>query len=102
MVSDVAILDQEDTYVLERMKQLVSNEEVASITAASQLLTLIKNMVCIFRTCGDPAALTYLTLRTSGKRQHSKGKDISVAGPSSNSYYPQDAERSAFARFRSS
>ena len=41
MVTDDDILEKEDLYILTRMKEFASNEEVVTFAAAKQLLILI-------------------------------------------------------------
>lgn len=45
MVTDDGILEKEDIYVLARMKDFASNEEVVNFAAAKQLLILIERAV---------------------------------------------------------
>ncbi len=47
MMLDDDILEKEDLYILDRMKQFISNEEVMHLAAAKQLLVLIERAVCI-------------------------------------------------------
>ena len=45
MVTDDDILEKDDMYILSRMKDFASNEEVVTYTAAKQLLILIERAV---------------------------------------------------------
>ena len=45
MVTDDDILEKEDMYILTRMKEFASNEEVVTFAAAKQLLILIERAV---------------------------------------------------------
>ncbi len=45
MVTDDDILEKEDLYILTRMKEFASNEEVVTFAAAKQLLILIERAV---------------------------------------------------------
>lgn len=47
MVSDEDTLEREDMYILARMKEFVSNEEVVNFGAAQRLLILIERAVSI-------------------------------------------------------
>ena len=48
MVTDDDILEKEDMYILGRMKEFASNEEVVTYAAAKQLLILIERAVRLF------------------------------------------------------
>ncbi len=50
MVTDDDILEKEDMYILGRMKEVASNEDVGPWAAAKQLLILIVRAVSIFAT----------------------------------------------------
>lgn len=45
MVTDDGILEKSDVYILGRMKEFASNEDVVNIAAAKQLLILIERSV---------------------------------------------------------
>ena len=45
MVTDDDILEKEDMYILARMKEFASNEDVVTFAAAKQLLILIERAV---------------------------------------------------------
>ena len=45
MVTDDGILEKSDMYILGRMKEFASNEDVVNIAAAKQLLILIERSV---------------------------------------------------------
>ena len=46
MVTDDDILEKEDMYILGRMKEFASHEDVVTFAAAKQLLILIERAVC--------------------------------------------------------
>ena len=46
MILDEDILEKEDMYILDRMKEFISDEEVIQLAAAKQLLVLIERTVC--------------------------------------------------------
>ena len=48
MVTDDDILEKEDMYILGRMKEFASDEEVVNFAAAKQLLILIERAVSRF------------------------------------------------------
>lgn len=48
MVTDDDILEKEDMYILGRMKEFASDEEVVNFAAAKQLLILIERAVSLF------------------------------------------------------
>jgi len=45
MILDDDILEKEDLYILDRMKEMISNEEVSQLTAAKQLLVFVERTV---------------------------------------------------------
>ena len=55
MVSETDILDREDMYILERMKELLESDEVSRMGAAKQLLIVIDRLVRIFLSLPLPA-----------------------------------------------
>jgi len=48
MVVDEDVLEKEDMYILDRMKNFISGEEAIKFAAAKQLLILIERAVRIF------------------------------------------------------
>ena len=52
MVTDDDILEKEDMYILGRMKEFASNEEVVTYAAAKQLLILIERAVRLLNCVG--------------------------------------------------
>jgi len=46
MIIDEGIMEKEDYYILDRMKEFLSSEEVSKSTASKQLLILIERAVC--------------------------------------------------------
>jgi son of sevenless len=48
MVVDEDVLEKEDMYILDRMKEFISGEEVIKFAAAKQLLILIERAVRLF------------------------------------------------------
>jgi len=46
MVVDYDVLEKEDMYILDRMKEFISNEEVIRFAAAKQLMISIERAVC--------------------------------------------------------
>lgn len=60
MVTDDDILEKEDMYILGRIKEFVSNEEVVTFAAAKQLLILIERAV----SSDDVQALGFILTRT--------------------------------------
>ena len=51
MVQDDDILEKEDMYILDRMREFLTKEEVFQFAAAKALLTLIERSVCILLSC---------------------------------------------------
>jgi hypothetical protein len=50
MVVDDDVLEKEDLYILDRMKEFISSEDVSGFAAAKrQLMTLIERAVSLFR-----------------------------------------------------
>jgi len=47
MIIDEGIMEKEDYYILGRMTEFVSSEEVSKSNAAKQLLILIERAVCL-------------------------------------------------------
>lgn len=47
MVVDDDVLEKEDMYILDRMKEFISTEEVSSFAAAKQLMILIERLVSL-------------------------------------------------------
>jgi son of sevenless len=45
MVVDDDVLEKEDLYILDRMKEFISNEEVIRLAAAKQLMIFIERAV---------------------------------------------------------
>lgn len=45
MVVDDGVLDKEDAYILDRMKEFISSEEVSRFAAAKQLMNTIERAV---------------------------------------------------------
>lgn len=58
MVNEDGILEKEDMYILARMKEFASDEEVVNFAAAKQLLILVERVVCIFLKRIQVAVLT--------------------------------------------
>jgi len=52
MIVDDDVLEKEDLYILDRMKEFISTDEVSSFAAAKQLLILIERAVFTFHFCG--------------------------------------------------
>ena len=48
MIIDEGIMEKEDYYILDRMKEFISSEEVSKSSAAKQLLILIERAVRCF------------------------------------------------------
>ena len=48
MLTDEDILEKEDLYILDRMKEFVLSEDVAQVSASRPLLTLIERVVRSF------------------------------------------------------
>jgi hypothetical protein len=48
MIVDNDILEEEDSFIFERMKEFISNEEVQNFAAAKQLGIHIERAVCFF------------------------------------------------------
>jgi son of sevenless-like protein len=46
MIIDEGVMEKEDYYILGRMKEFVSSDEVSKSNAAKQLLILIERAVC--------------------------------------------------------
>jgi len=46
MVVDDDVLEKDDMYILDRMKDFISNEEVIRFAAAKQLMIFIERAVC--------------------------------------------------------
>lgn len=46
MIVDDDVLEKEDLYILDRMKEFISTDGVSSFAAAKQLLILIERTVC--------------------------------------------------------
>jgi son of sevenless-like protein len=46
MVGDYDILEKEDMYILDRMREFISDEEVIRFAAAKQLMISIERAVC--------------------------------------------------------
>ena len=65
MVTDDDILEKEDMYILGRMKEFASDEEVITFAAAKQLLILIERAV---RFLPVRAPLTILSLYVATRR----------------------------------
>jgi son of sevenless-like protein len=55
MIVDDDVLEKEDLYILDRMKEFISMDGVSNFAAAKQLLILIERAVC--------RLLSYNTLR---------------------------------------
>lgn len=49
MVTDEVVLEKEDLYILDRIREFVTQEEVYQFAAAKVLLTLIERKVCSCR-----------------------------------------------------
>jgi son of sevenless len=47
MVVDDDILEKEDLYILDRMKEFITGDEVIRFAAAKQLLIFIERAVCV-------------------------------------------------------
>jgi len=47
MIIDEGVMEKEDYYILGRMTEFVSSEEVSKSNAAKQLLILIERAVCL-------------------------------------------------------
>jgi son of sevenless-like protein len=45
MVNDQEVLEKEDAYILDRIKEFISREEVCQLPAAKNLMTLIERSV---------------------------------------------------------
>ena len=72
MVTDDDILEKEDMYILGRMKEFASNEEVVTFAAAKQLLILIERAVRILL-CSSQGVYTLTILvfqATRWRRPH--------------------------------
>jgi son of sevenless len=52
MVVDDDVLEKEDMYILDRMKEFISNEEVIKFAAAKQLMIFIERAVRTGGACG--------------------------------------------------
>ena len=48
MIVDDDVLEKEDLYILDRMKEFISTDGVSNFAAAKQLLILIERTVCTF------------------------------------------------------
>lgn len=59
MVVDDDVLEKEDMYILDRVKEFISSDEVNKFAAAKQLLILIERAVRTARGC--QRIITYLT-----------------------------------------
>jgi son of sevenless-like protein len=46
MIVDDDVLEKEDLYILDRMKEFISTDGVSNFAAAKQLLILIERAVC--------------------------------------------------------
>jgi son of sevenless-like protein len=46
MVVDDGVLDKEDLYILDRMKEFISSDEVSRFAAAKHLMIQIERAVC--------------------------------------------------------
>ena len=51
MIVDDDVLEKEDLYILDRMKEFISTDGVSNFAAAKQLLILIERAVCIPSIC---------------------------------------------------
>jgi son of sevenless len=51
MVQDEDLLDKEDMYILDRMREFLKKDEVYQFAAAKGLLTLIERSVCTSPVC---------------------------------------------------
>ena len=70
MIVDDDVLEKEDLYILDRMKEFISTEGVSRFAAAKQLLILIERAVWIFPFIfhGMPwCQLNWLTRNEGGK-----------------------------------
>jgi len=47
MVVEDGILEKEDMYILERMKEFISTEDVSKFVAAKHLMIQIERVVCL-------------------------------------------------------
>jgi len=47
MVVDDGVLDKEDLYILDRMKEFISSDEVSRFAAAKHLMIQIERAVCL-------------------------------------------------------
>ena len=47
MIQEQYVLDQEDTYILNRMMEFISQDDVASMPAAKALRNHIERAVCL-------------------------------------------------------
>ena len=54
MVQDEDILEKEDMYILDRMRDFLKKDEVYQFAAAKALLTLIERSVCVPLICKVP------------------------------------------------
>lgn len=48
MITDEGVMEKEDLYILDSMKEFVSSDDVSSFAAAKQLLAHIERTVCFF------------------------------------------------------
>ena len=51
MIVDDDVLEKEDLYILDRMKEFISTDGVSNFAAAKQLLILIERAVCASSFC---------------------------------------------------
>jgi len=96
MITDEDALAEEDLFILDKMKEMVSGSEVIHFGAAKQLLTLIERAV-------SPARFSRLQCRSSWIRvakRREPHQDRDVPRPATDFTYSQDIKEVEITRLR--
>ena len=64
MVQDDDILEKDDMYILDRMREFLKQDDVYQFAAAKGLLTLIERSVCVSSICNSKS-LTFVPRATT-------------------------------------
>ncbi len=97
MITDEDALAEEDLFILDKMKEMVSGSEVIHFGAAKQLLSLIERAV-------SPIRLLRLQCRSLGicaAKRREPHQDRDVPRSATDSAHSQDIEEVEIIRFRS-
>jgi hypothetical protein len=91
MVVDDDVLEKEDLYILDRMKEFISNEEVIRLAAAKQLMIFIERAVSASATSYFSFFLSFI--QATRRRCHQDdGDSATESSPTNHTQNQQEAQ----------